>query len=102
MMREEARELGLDPDDPLVLQLEHIILSHHGAEEFGSPVVPKTREALLVYYLDEIDSKLKMMDQHLESDSLPGEFTSRHHVLRRVIYRGGEAPGGASDPEAEN
>jgi len=102
MVRQEAQALGFDPDDHLLLQLEHIILSHHGAEEFGSPVVPKTREALLVYYLDEIDSKLKMMDQHLETDNLPGEFTSHHKVLRRVLYRGGEHPGADSPPAEES
>ena len=91
MVREEARAQEFSPPD-LLLQLEHIILSHHGALEFGSPVLPQTREAMLVYYLDEIDSKLKMMDQHLESAGAQGEFTSYHRVLKRVLYKGGEPP----------
>ena len=49
MVREEARALDF-PDADLLIQLEHIILAHHGALEFGSPITPKTREALLVYY----------------------------------------------------
>jgi 3'-5' exoribonuclease len=91
MVREEARSLEF-PNPELLLQLEHIILSHHGSQEFGSPVVPLTREAMLVYYLDEIDSKLKMMDQHLESAGPGGDFTSYHKVLKRVLYKGGERP----------
>jgi len=91
MVREEARNQEF-PHPDLLLQLEHIILSHHGALEFGSPVEPKTREAMLVYYLDEIDSKLKMMDQHLESAPPEGDFTGYHRVLKRVLYKGGERP----------
>jgi 3'-5' exoribonuclease len=90
MVREEARALEF-PDPNLLVQLEHIILSHHGSLEFGSPIVPKTREALLVYFLDDLDAKLKMMDQHLQSDAGEGDFTSYHRVLQRGLYKGGEA-----------
>jgi len=96
MVREEARALNF-PDPTLLLQLEHIILSHHGTLEFGSPVLPKTREALLVYYLDDLDAKLKMMDQHLQSDTGEGDFTSYHRVLQRGLYKGGERP--QTEPE---
>lgn len=97
MVREEARALDF-PDPTLLLQLEHIILSHHGSLEFGSPVPPKTREALLVYSLDDLDAKLKMMDQHLQSDAGDGDFTSYHRVLQRGLYRGGKPP---ADPDPE-
>lgn len=86
MVREAARDLDF-PDPELLLRLEHIILSHHGSLEFGSPVPPKTPEALLVYYLDDLDAKLKMMAQHLESDAGAGQFTSYHKVLGRHLYR---------------
>jgi len=98
MVRSEAR--GLEFSDPiLLLQLEHIILSHHGAVEFGSPILPKTREALLVYFLDDLDAKLKMMSQHLESDSGEGDFTSYNRVLQRNLYKG--APPAANDREPD-
>jgi len=90
MVREEARALEF-PDPTLLVQLEHIILSHHGSLEFGSPIPPKTREALLVYFLDDLDAKLKMMDTHLQSDSGDGDFTSYHRVLQRDLYKGGES-----------
>ena len=89
MVREEARSQNF-PDSALLLELEHIILSHHGSQEFGSPVPPKTREAMLVYFLDDLDAKLKMMDMHLESDNTAGDFTSYHRVLQRGLYKGGE------------
>ena len=89
MVREEARALEF-PDPNLLVQLEHIILSHHGSLEFGSPVLPKTREALLVYFLDDLDAKLKMMAQHLASDAGDSDFTSYHRVLQRGLYKGGE------------
>jgi 3'-5' exoribonuclease len=86
MIREEARAMAF-PDDQALVSLEHIIIAHHGAEEFGSPVIPRTPEALLVYYLDEIDSKLHMVQGHLESDGSEGDFTSYHRVLGRRLYR---------------
>jgi 3'-5' exoribonuclease len=88
MVRTEAQNLNF-PDPTLLLQLEHIILAHHGSLEFGSPILPKTREALLVNFLDDLDAKLKMMSQHLESDTGAGEFTSYHRVLQRGLYKGG-------------
>ena len=89
MVREEARAQNF-PDLGLLLELEHIILSHHGSQEFGSPIPPKTREAMLVYFLDDLDAKLKMMGTHLQSDNSPGDFTSYHRVLQRGLYKGGE------------
>ena len=97
LVRAAAQPLEFS-DPTLLLQLEHIILSHHGAVEFGSPIVPKTREALLVNFLDDLDAKLKMMSQHLESDSREGDFTGYHRVLQRGLYKGG--PAAAAEPEA--
>jgi len=100
MVREEARAQNF-PDPALLLELEHIILAHHGSQEFGSPIPPKTREAMLVFYLDDLDAKLKMMDMHLESDNTAGDFTSYHRVLQRGLYKGGERPEEESVPLPE-
>jgi 3'-5' exoribonuclease len=86
MVREEARAIEF-PDDDLLRELEHIIISHHGSEEFGSPVLPKTPEAFLVYYLDEIDAKLHMAQRHLEIDTSEGDFTVKHYILQRRLYK---------------
>ena len=98
MVREEARALEF-PDPTLLVQLEHIILSHHGSLEFGPPIPPKTREALLVYFLDDLDAKLKMMDTHLQSDSGDGDFTTYHRVLQRDLYKGGESQAAGRVPQ---
>ena len=106
LVRNAAQDLEF-PDPTLLLQLEHIILSHHGEMEFGSPILPKTREALLVYCLDNLDAKLKMMSQHLEGDTGEGDFTSYHRTLQRELYKGGLAaaediePDRASLPKSE-
>jgi 3'-5' exoribonuclease len=86
MVREEARALEFS-DEQLLLSLEHIIISHHGAVEFGSPVLPRTPEALLVYYLDEVDAKLHMALRHLDTDPSEGHFTSYLKGLERSLYR---------------
>jgi 3'-5' exoribonuclease len=97
-----AAAQALDFSDPtLLVQLEHIILSHHGTMEFGSPVVPKTREALLVNFLDDLDAKLKMMSQHLEGDSGEGDFTSYHRVLQRGLYKGSPPQPDNREPDPE-
>ena len=59
------------PDFPEALRLLilHIVLSHHGKLEFGSPVVPKTPEALLVHYLDDLDGKLEAMFRGIREDA---------------------------------
>jgi 3'-5' exoribonuclease len=100
MVRAEAQALDF-PDPVLLVQLEHIILSHHGSMEFGSPILPKTREALLVNFLDDLDAKLKMMSQHLESDTGTGDFTGYNRALQRDLYKGGPPAPGGPDPDRE-
>ena len=100
MVRSAAQGLEF-PDPTLLVQLEHIILSHHGSMEFGSPILPKTREALLVNFLDDLDAKLKMMSQHLESDTGEGDFTSYNRALQRDLYKGGPAAAGDRDADRE-
>jgi 3'-5' exoribonuclease len=95
MVREAARTI--DWDDPLLLtQLEHIILAHHGQLEFGSPVLPQTREALVVHVLDDLEGKLKMMSDHLEQDRGEPDFTDWHRVLKRRLLKNKKV-----DPPAE-
>lgn len=86
MIREAAKEVTWD-DLKLLTQLEHIILAHHGQLEFGSPVLPQTREALIVHMLDDLEGKLKMMNDQLEQDRGEGAFTDWHRVLKRKILK---------------
>jgi 3'-5' exoribonuclease len=61
-------ELGIE--DEIARRILHIIASHHGNKEYGSPVVPSTREALLFHQLDMIDSRMAMVDA---AEQLPGD-----------------------------
>lgn len=71
---EVGKELGITSEVPVLL--EHMILSHHGQREFGSPVLPLTREALLLSIVDSLDSKMLILDKAYE-DVLPGDFTQK-------------------------
>jgi 3'-5' exoribonuclease len=66
--------------------LEHMILSHHGQLEFGSPKVPVFPEALLLHHLDNLDSKMETMRASIERDKpLPGEWTGYNAALERSV-----------------
>ena len=83
------RSRGL-PDFPPQLRtlLEHMILSHHGQLEFGSPKLPQFPEALLLHYLDDMDSKMECMRSLAEHDRLvEGCFTSYSTALARPVLK---------------
>ncbi|MBE0700567.1 MAG: metal-dependent phosphohydrolase, partial [Acholeplasmataceae bacterium] len=68
-----------------VLLLKHMILSHHGQFNFGSPKKPQTGEALLLWYLDTIDSKFTVLGEALEETN-EGLFTTMVSVLDRMRF----------------
>lgn len=81
-----AREEGIQ-DEECVTLLKHMILSHHGKMEFGSPVLPMIPEAEVLNLLDNLDSRLYMMKQSLKQTK-PGQFGPRVFALEnRMIYR---------------
>jgi 3'-5' exoribonuclease len=84
-----SRAAGAIPDfpEPLRLQILHIVLSHHGRLEYGSPVLPKTPEALLVHHLDDLDGKLEAMFRGIREDSGPGSWTPFSRSMERMIYK---------------
>ena len=69
---QKARELEAEGDRPfpadLLAALQHVIVAHHGRYEFGSPRLPATAEAIMVHYLDNLDAKLAMIFEAIESD----------------------------------
>ncbi len=67
--------------------LEHIILSHHGQYEFGSPKLPMTAEAFLVSYLDNIDAKVNQVTGKIESEPGESNWTAFVKGLDSKIYR---------------
>lgn len=84
-IKEMADKLNIEGEIPLLL--EHMILSHHGQHEFGSPVLPMTKEALILSIADNIDAKLNMLDKELNNVE-EGTFTTRIFPLEnRSFYR---------------
>ena len=87
MMSDKLRGL---PDFPVELRnlVEHMILSHHGQLDFGSPKVPVFPEALLLHYLDDMDSKMECMRALIEKEpQAEGLFTGYSSSLERVALR---------------
>ena len=78
---------------PLLTEIEHLILSHHGCLEFGSPVAPMTIEAFILSFADDLDAKINMVRQAIRDDTGDGEFTAYHNRLERVLWNGLEAIG---------
>lgn len=70
------------------LLLKHMIVSHHGTQEFGSPEPPKTIEAVLLNYIDEMDSKVKGIRDFMASEDANETWTSFHRLLGRHFYLG--------------
>lgn len=85
-------KLALIEDFPktLAMELRHLILSHHGVLEFGSPKRPKTLEALIVHHIDDMDAKVNAFQTFV--DDAPDDdtnWTPFHKLLERFIYKGG-------------
>jgi len=80
-----ASELDIDSEDVVLLQ--HMILSHHGKEEWGSPKRPLLREAEVLHMIDTLDAKMNMLDQVLEHTK-PGEFSEKIYSMEgRMFYK---------------
>jgi 3'-5' exoribonuclease len=76
------------PDFPVRLRnlVEHLILSHHGQLEFGSPKLPAFPEALLLHHLDNMDSKMEAIRSAIEKErAVPGEWTGFVFALDRQV-----------------
>ena len=86
--------------------LEHLIISHHGQYEFGSPKLPMFPEALMLHYLDDLDSKMESMRAHLERESAYDEnWTGYNASLGRPLlntrkFLAPKAPAPSAAPDA--
>lgn len=86
MVREAAKGISGFPDD-LRAELEHLVVSHHGARDKGSPVEPKSVEAFILAAVDDLDAKLHQVRSAL-GEGTETEFTGWHRRFGRVLYRG--------------
>jgi len=74
----------------LLVQVQHLILSHHGRQDFGSPIVPMTVEALLLSFIDDVDAKMNLIEQlrrKMEGGTM--QWTEYQRSLERFLYLGG-------------
>ena len=84
IVREYCEKLSINKEKAMLLQ--HMILSHHGKYEFGSPVLPMVKEALVLSMVDDLDAKEELCEQTLASVK-KGEFSPRLFALEdRSIY----------------
>jgi 3'-5' exoribonuclease len=79
------------PDFPeqMAMELRHLILSHHGVLEYGSPKRPKTLEALIVHYMDDLDAKVNAFQEYIrDARAEESNWTPYHRLFDRYIYKG--------------
>ena len=103
LLREKVRKVVELLDEPfpeeLRTRLEHMIVSHHGSYEFGSPKLPMTLEAVALHFLDSLDAKLAEFTRELEDGAKNGAWTAYDPSLNRRLFRG--TPVSESQPQTE-
>lgn len=86
----QAAEKIRDFPEELLEQLQHLLLSHHGRQEFGSPTVPMTVEALILSFLDDLDAKMNITEQlRRKMEGAELHWTEYQRPLERYLYLGG-------------
>ena len=68
--------------------LKHMIVSHHGEPAFGAPEPPKTIEAVVLHYIDDLDSKINAVREFMAKEDPSQTWTSYHRLLGRHFYMG--------------
>jgi 3'-5' exoribonuclease len=100
LLNEKAAQVPQLTGEPvpaeMMLRLKHMILSHHGQLDFGSPVVPMTPEAMFLAALDNLDAKVHTFTRDIREDrNATSAWTPYSQALQRRLYKG--AVGGAAD-----
>jgi 3'-5' exoribonuclease len=103
MLADKARQvpdLTGEPFPPeLLLRLKHLILSHHGDPEFGSPKIPMTPEAVALHAIDLMDSRLHIAVREVADDRGESAWTPYNAALGRRMYKGGRSPAAAAETD---
>jgi len=81
------RAKGTQIDETVVDALGHIILSHHGEYEFGSPKIPATLEAFMVCYIDNLDAKMNQVGKAIDDETSESNWTGWQRTLETRLYR---------------
>jgi len=87
LLEDRIRGIKGFPEE-LRMLLEHLVISHHGENEYGSPVVPKTVEALILHSLDNLNAKVNCFQSFIDREGTEeGRWTGYHKILERHLYR---------------
>ncbi|EPR44788.1 metal dependent phosphohydrolase [Desulfovibrio sp. X2] len=84
------RKARLEPE--LALHLKHMILAHHGELAYGSPKRPKTAEAVVLHFADQMDSKLGTFASAFDAEAPDGSWSPYVRSLERFLYRPAPTP----------
>lgn len=87
LVEERIRQVEGFPRE-LAILLKHMLLSHHGQYEYGSPKRPKTIEATILNYLDDMDSKINGIRAHIAKESASSSrWTAHHRLYDRYFFK---------------
>jgi len=87
IVRDAALAIADFPPD-LLTEIEHLVVSHHGSKDLGSPVEPMTVEAFILAMADDLDAKIHQVRQATAEGGTEGEFTAYQPRLGRVLWKG--------------
>lgn len=99
MLEEKLRQVPEFPPEKALL-LKHMIVSHHGSREFGSPEPPRTLEAVLLNHIDDIDAKMNGLREFIAREDPRESWTGYNPMLRRRIFRSGKEGGPSAGGDA--
>ncbi|MEZ4525283.1 MAG: HD domain-containing protein [Desulfobacterales bacterium] len=91
MLDEKLRQLPDFPKETAML-IKHMIVSHHGSREFGSPEPPRIIEAVLLNHIDDIDAKMNGLREFIAKENPATAWTSFNPMLGRHLYKGAMEP----------
>ena len=92
MVEDHVRQIdGFPPE--LSMLIKHLLLSHHGQYDFGSPKRPKFLEAIILNFIDDLDSKINGVQTHIDKEpDREGNWTAYHRLYDRYFYKGPTQP----------
>jgi 3'-5' exoribonuclease len=99
MIEDRVRQIEDFPQN-LSVMIKHLLLSHHGQYEFGSPKRPKFLEAVVLNFIDDLDSKINGIQTHIDKEpDRQGSWTSYHRLYDRYFYTGHQVERSVEPPE---